>query len=169
MFCCRGVSECLKMSAGQSTTTQSQQHNLALLHSLLSQAQSAGMPAAAGTPGMFSAGQPGQPQLPASNIRPPGQPQWPVAGLTRTGQIQVAMQGMSQPGQHGRPSLPLSSAGGALTHVQPTLPSAPKPGMSALVQAAPGQAMGAQTPQQPQHPGQTSGLATSSAPQSSGQ
>lgn len=165
---CREWSEHSLLSSGQATTSQSQQHNLALLHSLLSHAHSAGVPAGGGGPGMFGAGQAAQHQLPALAMRPPGQQQWPAAGAARPGLLQAPMHAMSQPSQHGRPSLTANSLGGASLPMQPNLTSAPRPGMSTAFQAAPAQASGRQHPVRGQYPGQASVLATSSESQTQG-
>lgn len=110
------------MSAGQPTTSQSQQYNLALLHSLLAQAHSAGIPAAA-TPGTSV----GQPQLPAQGVRALGQPQWHNQGAVRPGQpqlpVNVAAQAF-QSMQQGAASMPVSgiSTAAQVTHAQASAP-----------------------------------------------
>ena len=120
-----------RLSAGQSTTSQSQQYNLALLHSLLAQAHSAGIPAAA-----TSGTSVGQAQPPAQGMRPPGQPQWPNQGAARLGQ----------------PQLPVNGAAQAFQSMQQGRVSMPGPGINTAPQGTHAQASAPQHILQGQHP-----------------
>ena len=122
------------VGAGQSTSSQSQQYNLALLHSLLAQAHSAGAPGGAAIPGPAS--QPARPYLPtpgslqagasAKGMSPATRPQLPVSHTSQTAQPGPPAQGM---GQGTRPCLPvLGMPGHASQHLQrPELPAPPIP------------------------------------------
>lgn len=101
------------MPAGQATNPQSQQYNLALLHSLLAQAHSAGGTAAA-APRPYSAGQ----MLGTSQgSRLTGQPQAPILGLGTPGQqgmpARSSRQGAEQPLQQSVALTGISAAGAA--------------------------------------------------------
>ena len=105
--------------AGQPTSSQSQQYNLALLHSLLAQAHSAGAPAGVAIPG--SASQPARPYLPtlstlqtgalAQGMTQAARPQLPVSGASQMGQPGALAQGTSQGWQPGLPTPGLPGPG----------------------------------------------------------
>ena len=107
------------LCAGQPMSSQSQQYNLALLHSLLAQAHSAGAPTGAATPG--SASQPARPYLPAlgtsqtgalaQGMTPAARLQLPASGTSQMGQPGAPLQGMSPGWQPGLPTSGLPGQG----------------------------------------------------------
>ena len=117
--CTAGPRTGVLVRAGQPTSSQSQQYNLALLHSLLAQAHSAGAPAGAAIPG--SASQPARPYLPSVGTLQTGvlaqgmtqapRPQLPVSGTSQIGQPGTLAQGMSQGWQPGLPTPGLPGQG----------------------------------------------------------
>ena len=117
--CIAGPLTCVLVRAGQPTSSQSQQYNLALLHSLLAQAHSAGAPAGAAIPG--SASQPVRPYLPSvgnlqtgaptQGMTQAARPQLPVSGTSQSLQPGVLAQGMSQGWQPGLPMPGVSGQG----------------------------------------------------------
>ena len=123
--------------AGQPMSSQSQQYNLALLHSLLAQAHSAGAPAGAAIPGPMN--QPAWPYLPglgtsqtgalAQGMTQAARPQLPVSGTSQTGQPGTLAQGMSQGWQPGLP-MPGLPGQGVQPLQRPALAVPPKPAPS---------------------------------------
>ena len=113
--------------AGQPTSAQSQQYNLALLHSLLAQAHSAGAPGSAVVPGPAS--QPARPYLPAMGTSQMGalaqgmiqgsrQPGLPMSGLPGQG-----LQPLQRPALTASPIPAPAARGGTAERSSPQLPA----------------------------------------------
>ena len=117
--CAAGPLTGMLVRAGQPTSSQSQQYNLALLHSLLAQAHSAGAPSGAATSGPMS--QPARPYLPsvgslqtgalAQGMPRAARPQLPALGTSQVDQPRALPQGMSQGWQPGLPTPGLPGQG----------------------------------------------------------